>query len=560
MHMKRRNALGAQPLAPWLNEISNLESKKNLTRLLARLEKIGVGVPFGVVVDQDAKNSTRYILYLEQDGLGMPDRDYYLKDDAEKKRVRTAYEKHIENLFVLLGSARGEASRKMRVIMRVETRLARASMDKVSLRDPDKTYHKRTLAQLKSHAPAIDWRDYFKILGAPAMKALILSQPKFMQEINRLATTLPLSDWKTYLTFHLVNDAASSLSQPFIDENFAFYGKVLSGLKEQKALWRRVLGAVNGSLGELVGKTYVQKYFSSASKRKMDTLVDDLFDAFEVRLKSLDWMSVSTKKKALKKLHAINRKLGYPSKWKNYSKLAIIKDEYVGNLIRADLFEHARAMKKIGKPIARHEWFMTPQTVNAYYSPTMNEIVFPAAILQRPFFDISNDDAINYGAIGSTIGHEITHGFDDSGAKFDASGNLKRWWTASDKKRFEARSKILAEQFDRYVAAPGAKVNGKLTLGENIADLGGASIAYDAYTKKKRSSASLQKFFRGWAEAEREHARHEFLKMIVNVDPHSPAEFRINGPASNLPEFYAAFGLKKGDKLFRPPKERAKVW
>lgn len=392
------------------------------------------------------------------------------------------------------------------------------------------------------------------------MKALILSQPGFMKEVDRLVASLPLSDWKTYLTFHLVNDAASSLSQPFIDENFSFYGTVLSGLKEQKALWRRVLGTVNGSLGELVGKIYVQKYFTSASKRKMDMLVDDLFDAFEARLKNLNWMSSTTKKKALQKLHAINRKLGYPSKWKNYSKLAIVKNDYFGNLIRADLFEHARAMRKIGKPIQRHEWFMTPQTVNAYYSPTMNEIVFPAAILQRPFFDLSADEALNYGAIGSTIGHELTHGFDDSGAKYDDTGNLKRWWTPADKKRFEARSKTLARQFDQYEAAPGAKVNGKLTLGENIADLGGLAIAYDAYTKKKRSPASLRKFFTGWAEAEREHARHEFLKMIVTVDPHSPAEFRINGPVSNFEPFYDAYNVQKGDKLYREPKQRARIW
>jgi putative endopeptidase len=558
MDMKRRNRLGAKPIAPWLAEINNLESRKNLTHLLARLEKAGVGVPFETVVDQDAKDSTRYILYLEQDGLGMPDRDYYLKHGLEQKRVRAAYEKHIQAVFALLGDSKGDAFKKTKTVMTVETRLAKASMDKVSLRDPDKTYHKKTIKQISALATAVNWSTYFEVLGAPRMQSLILSQPIFMKEVDHLVATLPLADWKAYLTFHVANDAASALSQPFIDESFAFYGKVLTGLKEMRPLWRRVLGAVNGSLGELVGKQYVKKHFSSASKRRMDMLVDDLFAAFEERVKGLDWMSPATKKKALKKLHAINRKLGYPSKWKSYKGLEVKSDEYFGNLARAELYEHQRAMRKIGKPIARHEWHMTPQTVNAYYSPTMNEIVFPAAILQPPFFGLSMDDAVNYGAIGSTIGHEITHGFDDSGAKFDADGNLKRWWTVADEKRFKARARILAEQFDRYEAAPGAKVNGNLTLGENIADLGGISIAYDAYVR--HGGNNFKKFFIGWAEAEREHARHEFLKMIVTVDPHSPAEFRINGPASNLPEFYSAFSVAKGDTLYRESRHRAKIW
>lgn len=560
MDMKTRNRLGVRPLLPILNEINNLKTRENLWHLLARLEVKGFGDPFGIMVDQDAKRSTHYAVYLEQGGLGLPDRDYYLSQAPDKKRIRAAYEKHIEKLFVLIGDSKNEALRKMKTVMKVETRLARASMDKVSLRDPDKTYHKRSLAALQREVPTIPWRRYFVEIGARVPTSVVVSQPTFMREVGRLIATLPLQEWKTYLTFQAVNDSAGALSQAFINESFDFYGRVLSGLKEQKPLWRRTLMAVNASIGEEVGREYVARYFSPAAKRRMDILVSDLFVAFEARIRALPWMSQVTKAKAVLKLKNMRRKIGYPTKWKSYKGLEVRADDYFGNLVRADIHEHRRAMRKIGRPIDRTEWLMHPQTVNAYFSPTMNEIVFPAAILQPPFFGLTADDATNYGAIGSTIGHELTHGFDDSGAKFDAKGNLKRWWTAKDKKRFETRARTLVRQFDAYEAAPGARVNGKLTLGENIADLGGLAIAYDAFTKKQRTPAEIKKFFTGWAVAEREHARPEYLRMIVGVDPHSPSEFRINGPASNFEPFYKAYGVEAQHALYREPKDRAKIW
>lgn len=568
MDMDRRNALGVTPLTPVLKKIEAIKDDQSLQRVIAGLHRIGVGVLWGAGVDQDMKNSDAYALYLAQDGLGLPDRDYYLKDDAESRRIREAYEIHVEKLFQLMGYAKNEAKERRDTLLGIETLIAEASMKKEDLRNPDKLYHKYTLAKLKKLAPSIDWDGYLKRIGAQKASYFIVMQPDFFTEVSSLLESFTLEEWKTYLSFHLVNDYAGSLSDPFINQSFSFYGKTLMGSKAIKPLWRRALSSVNGSLGEAIGKLYVERHFPPEAKQKMDLLVDDLFTAYEARIRSLDWMSPVTKKKALHKLSSFNRKIGHPTKWKSYAGLVIKHDDYVGNLMRSAEFEHRRNMRRLGKPMDRTEWLMDPQTVNAYYQPTMNDIVFPAAILQPPFFGFGFDDALNYGSIGAVIGHEITHGFDDEGSKFDAKGNLKSWWTKEDRERFEAKAKKVEKQFDQYEVADGVKVNGKLTLGENIADLGGLSIAYDAYqlqlarTGRKDIDGLTpeQRFFIGFAMFERENCRPEFTKMQVLTDPHSPSVFRINGPVSNFDAFYDAFEVKKGDRLYRAPKDREKVW
>ena len=568
MDMKRRNALGAKPLLPFFRQVQGLKSTKDLLALVADLHKIGVGVLWGTAVDQDSKKSTKYALHIYQDGLGMPDRDYYLKNDAESKRVRDAYLPFLEKMFKLIGDTPKVARANAATVLALETKLAEASMKKEDARDAEKVYNRKTISQLSKIAPTVDWARYFKKTGAGAPAAVIVMQPEFLSAVSKLLTEVPLEDWKTYLRFHITSDHAGYLSDTFIKTSFSFYGTVLGGAKVIKPLWRRVLNVVNGHLGEPLGKIYVDKHFPAEAKAKMNVLVDDLFEAYEARLKALPWMTPATKKKALKKLASMNRKIGYPDKWKSYAGLTITPNDYVGNATRSALHGHAREMKKLKKPIDRGEWFMFPQTVNAYFAPNLNDIVFPAAILQPPFFNVDADDALNYGSIGTVIGHEITHGFDDQGSKYDHNGNLKSWWTDEDRKSFEKRAEIIKKQYDAYTVADGVHVNGQLTLGENIADLGGFAIAYDAYQLrlKKTGRKDLdgytpeQRFFLGTALFERENSRPEFQKTQVLTDPHSPSEFRINGPASNMEPFYDAFGVKKGDGLYREPEVRTTVW
>jgi putative endopeptidase len=568
LDMQTRNALGMKPLRPWLERIEKIKDVRSLVTTLAHLEKIGGGGPFGLMIDQDMKDSERYIIHLCQSGLGMPDRDYYLKSDAESLRVRSAYLKHLEAMFALMGKTKTEARRARETIMRLETAIAKISMTKEDLRDVDKTYHLMRLSALARLTRNIDWNAYFKILDAKKVKEVVVMQPDFMKAINTMLTEEPIEDWKTYLTWHLVGGAAGYLSAKFEKQSFAFYGTALSGVKVMKPAWRRALRAVNGNLSEMLGKLYVKEYFGAEAKKKIVSLVADLFEAYEARIKNLDWMSSATKKKALKKLHQMVRKFGYPDKWRSYKGLVIQPDDYFGNAVRSTLFEHARIMRRLNKPVDRGEWFMSPQTVNAYCTYGMNDVVFPAAILQPPFFSAKADDAINYGSMGTVIGHEITHGFDDQGAKFDGKGNRKTWWTKHDRAQYDKKAKVVVKQFNEYTVAGGLTVNGQLTLGENIADLGGTSIAFDAYklrlakTGRKNINGFTpeQRFFLGFALFERELRRPEAAKTQVLTDPHSPGLFRINGPASNLPEFYEAFGIKKGDKLYRAPSERAKIW
>lgn len=567
MDLKRRRAAGLAPLAPYLALIEKIKKSEDIVPTIAKLEKLGASGIWGSMVDQDMKDSERYVLYLGQGGLGMPDRDYYLEDDADSKRVRGAYRTHMEKIIKLGGFSRN-ARQDMETVVAIETALAKISMTKEDLRDIDKTYFKYSLAKLAKLVPGVDWPAYFRTIGASVSEVIVM-QPEFFKAVGEMLRSVPVEDWKVYLRAHLVNDFAAYLTPALEKENFAFYGTVMTGVTHMKPLWRRILNAVNANLGELLGRLYVERHFSPHAKQMMLEMVDDLFAAYEARIKALDWMSLATKKKAIQKLHQITRKIGYPNVWKSYKGLVIDPGDYFGNIMRAGVWHAKRELAKLRKAkVDRKEWFMYPQTVNAYCSFGLNDVVFPAGILQSPFFSPDADDAINYGSIGSVIGHEITHAFDDQGSKFDGVGNRKTWWTTADRAQFEKKTKKVVGQFNEYTVADGLRVNGQLTLGENVADLGGISIAYDAYQMKLARTSRMnidgftpeQRFFLGAALFERELARPEFVKMQVTTDPHAPSFTRVNGPLSNLPEFYAAFGVKKGDKLYREPKDRTKVW
>lgn len=567
MDMKRRNALGLSPIRTYLDRIDRIHDTKSLMETVSLLHTIGVGVLFDLGVDQDAINSERYLLYLGQDGLGMPDSDYYIKKDTESKRVQKAYVPYVADMLILSGVRATEAKKLAQRIYALETRLAQAWMNKVDRRIIENIYNKKSVRELTKLTPSIAWKQYFSSQGIPELRELVVMHTAYMKGLEMLLQSVSIDDWKLYLRFHLINDFSGALGQKYVRRSFEFYGMTLGGTKKMKPLWRRTLSVVNGTLGEQLGKLYVERHFDKESRKKMNILVDDLFAAYKERIKNLDWMSAPTKKKAIHKLSLMSRKIGYPTKWKSYRGLRIDPQDYVGNLIRAAAFEHKRALRKLSKKVDRDEWFMYPQTVNAYNAPTMNDIAFPAAILQPPFFSKDADDAVNYGSIGSVIGHEITHGFDDEGAKFDGFGNLKKWWTKRDESLFKKKGDVLRKQFDSYQLY-GVHVNGSLTLGENIADLGGASIAFDAYQMRLRKTGRKdidgftpeQRFFLAFAEFERELCTPEFEKTHMLIDPHSPGIFRINGPASNLPEFYDAFGVTPKHKLYRKPNQRAKIW
>ncbi|MCX6820266.1 MAG: M13 family metallopeptidase [Candidatus Adlerbacteria bacterium] len=558
--MPARNKLGITPLAPMRAKIAQITSQDTLLQTLAYLHKEGVSGVWNSFVDQDSKNSAKYILHLWQGGLGLPERDYYLKDEPEQKRVRDAYVVHIEKLLKLAGFSKNSIDRSQEVVMRIETRLAKASMKKEDARDPEKLYHKVRLTPF--------WKEYFARIGAKDVQNVIVGQPEFFTEALGMLKEVSLADWKVYLEWHLINDFAGSLSEAFVKENFRFYSQVMYGTKKMKPLWRRALGSTNGALGEPFGKLYVAEYFPAEAKKKMDALVSDLFDVYEERMQELDWMSPATKKKATKKLRAISRKIGYPNKWDMYKGVVIMPDDYFGNIERVHAHSYKKTLAKLKKSVDRDEWFMSPQTVNAYCSQTLNDIAFPAAILQWPFFDLSADDALNYAGIGTVIGHEMTHAFDDNGAKFDINGNMKNWWTPADKKKFEAKAKLVVGQANAHEVQPGVNMSGQLTLGENIADLGGLVIGWDAYQKHLDKTGRKivgglspeMRFFLAFAQMERTIARPEIRKMRALTDPHGDAPFRINGPLSNFEPFYEVYGVTQGDKLYREPAKRAKIW
>lgn len=566
MDVDRLNSLKDSPVKDIFAAIDAVADVAGLSVLLGDLHRKGIGAFWGCYVDQDLKDSNTMAMYICQDGLSLPDRDYYLADDEKSREIRAKYSAYTGRMFALSGviSAYKPVAQ---AFIDIETRLARASMTRVELRDIEKQYNKMTPAELAAISPLINWAKYFEAAHAPVPAYAIVNQPEFIKEVNAVFGEISLDDIKAYLRWCVLNGAANFLGEAFDAEIFQFYGRTFNGATEIKPRWRRVLGVVNGMLDEAVGRLYVEKHFSEDAKKKINALVDKLTEAYRARIEKLDWMSAETKEKAIAKLGTVKRKLGYPDKWRDYGALVIDADSYFENQVRAHMFEFDRHMKKLGKPVDRTEWYMNPQTVNACYHPVMNEVLFPAAFLQPPFFDPDADDATNFGAIGSTIGHELTHGFDDQGAQFDLNGNLMNWWTAEDKARFDKQTAHLAEQYDAYEVLPGVHVNGKLTLGENIADLGGLLIAYDGLAivlggdaSKGVDKENAQKFFTGYTVTERSSYREESIRTQLKTDPHSPSIFRVNGVISNMTEFYKAYDVKPGDKLYREESDRVKIW
>lgn len=558
--------LGLKPLEADLQKIKDVKNKKDLVDLMAYLQTMSIQRPFGFFVNQDQKKSDEYIGYLSQSGLGLPDRDYYLKDSEKFKTIRQKYTEYIEKLFTLAGIDNG--AQKANRILDIETEIAKKHWTRVQNRDRDKTYNKYTISQLKKLAPAFNWTRYLEKADIKNADAVVVRQPDYFKAFNSIFKLVSTNDWKTYYTYKLLSNYASNLPADFVNAQFDFYGKTLRGIEKNRPRWKRAVSAVNGSMGELVGKIYVKKYFKPEAKKRMVELVGNLEKSFQGRLTNLDWMDDATKKQALDKLSKFHAKIGYPDKWKDYSKLEIHKDDLIGNVKRSDLVEYNRMVDKLGKPIDREEWHMTPQTVNAYYNPPMNEVVFPAAILQPPFFNMSADDAVNYGGIGAVIGHEISHGFDDQGRKSDGDGNLREWWTKEDEAKFMARAQKMVDEYNQFSPIDSMHVNGKLTLGENIADFAGLTVAYHAYKNSLNGKEAPvidgltgdQRFFMGWAQVWRRVYRPDELRRRLLTDPHSPGEYRCNGVLSNMPEFYAAFDVKEGDKMYRPEDQRVKIW
>jgi putative endopeptidase len=563
--------LGAAPLKPWLERIEAMRGPKDLATVLAAFHGARAGGGgFGLGVSQDARNSTQYIVQLNQGGLGLPERDYYTKEDAKSKELRAKYTAHMARMMVLAGEDPLDAGAHADAVMLVETRLAKASMTRVEMRDPQKTYHKMPVSELVQLAPQFDWSAYFKGRGLPKLEAVNVRQPGFFTEFGVLAEQITLPEWRAYLRWHAVSSAAPFLSKAFVDEAFDFNSRTLNGIPQQQDRWKRVQAVLDtpSALGEAAGQLYVKKAFSPVAKQKMVVLIENLRAALKEKIIALPWMGEDTKKQALRKLAAFGVKVGYPDKWKDASRIEIKRGDFYGNIMRARAYETRHNLEKLGQPIDRTEWGMTPSTVNAYYSPTMNEIVFPAGILQPPFFDVNADDAVNYGGIGTVIGHEMTHGFDDSGSQFDADGNLKNWWTADDKKAYESRTDLVVKEFDAFKALPDQNVNGKLTLGENIADLGGLKISYAAWQKSLggKEPAPIdgftgpQRLFLNFAIIWRNVMRPEALRVRLNTDPHSPGQYRTIGTISNLPEFFTAFGCTDGDAMKRPENVRPSIW
>ena len=568
MDEARLEQLGVTPLNGELAKIAAIKDKSELPAVLARLGKIGVNVPFDFGIHQDNKDSTKYVADIYQGGLGMPDRDYYLKaDDAKLADVKAKYLVHIEKTLALAGDKNAAANAK--AIVDFETELAKVQWTKVELRDPIKAYNKVNLADMAKVAPNYDWATWFKTTGIEGKTDyVIVSQPTYLKGFVELSNKTSLDTWKAYLAMHLVDSYSSYLSKAFVDQRFDFYGKTLSGVTQIEPRWKRGVGVVERAQGEAVGKLYVAEHFPAERKARMETLVKNLLVAYKQSIDKLDWMSPATKKEAQAKLAKFTPKIGYPNKWKDYSALVVKRDDLVGNVMRSRVVEGDRELNKLGKPIDREEWGMTPQTINAYYNPEMNEIVFPAAILQPPFFDANADDAVNYGGIGAVIGHEISHGFDDQGAQYDGDGNLRDWWSPSDHKNFKAKTKMLVEQYNAFEPLPGYHVNGELTLGENIADNSGLAIAAKAYKislngKKAPVINGLtgeQRLYMGWAQVWRSKMREPAQIAQVKTDPHSPGQYRANGTLKNQPGFYEAFKVKQGDKMYLAPKERVIIW
>ncbi|WP_133407885.1 M13 family metallopeptidase [Parashewanella tropica] len=566
MDTQRLNSLGLSPIVSQFSAIKAIHNRNQLVAYFARSQIQGGASPMAFYIDVDAKNSSRYATHIWQSGLSLPNRDYYLDKTKRFTDLRRAYLKHVQKMFEL--AKLPNPSQSAKTVLSLETAIAKLHWDKVKTRDSTKTYNLYQTRNLTKLAPQIPWSLYLKTMGADKQKDIIINQPSFIAGLGKLIQSRNLNDWKVYLTWQTLSGSASLLSDPFVKENFNFFSKTLNGQEAQEPRWKRGVSVVNGLLGEVVGKVYVKQHFKPEAKARMEQLVENLRDAYGSSIDDLTWMSATTKAAARDKLAKFTPKIGYPDKWKNYSKLVIKENDLVGNARRAAMFNHQKDLDKLGKPVDRSEWFMTPQTVNAYYNPTMNEIVFPAAILQPPFFNMAADDAVNYGGIGAVIGHEMGHGFDDQGAKYDGDGNLKNWWTPQDLTEFHKRTKQLVDQFNGYYVFKDLHVNGKLTLGENIGDLSGITIAYKAYKKSLNGKPAPiidgltgdERFFIGFTQIWRAKFKEKAARNRVATDPHSPPEFRSLGALSNSPAFYKAFDVKPGDKMYLPPSKRVKIW
>ena len=560
--------LGAKPMQPDLTAIQSMKSVNDLAPLLVQLQMQGVSVPFNYGPTQDPDDSNRMIVGLEQGGLGLPDRDYYTKDDAKSKETRERYMEHVQKMFVLLGDSPDVARKNAATVMRMETSLAKASLTRVERRDPYKQKHKMTVPELYKIAPDFDWNAFFKASGVPKFEILNVSWPDFFKDVNSQVKSTSVQDWQTYLRWHVAHARAPFLSSAFVNENFEFYRKYLRGATELQPRWKRCVQYTDGNLGEALGQVYVRKTFGPELKASTVEMTQQIEDAMAVRIQQLDWMSPTTKQQALVKLKAIRNKVGYPDKWRDYSSVKILPDDFYGNDIRATEFEVKRQLAKVGQPVDRSEWDMTPPTVNAYYNPQMNDINFPAGVLQPPLYDPKMDAAPNYGNTGSTIGHELTHGFDDEGRQFDAQGNLKDWWTKEDADQFVNHADCVVDQYGQYVVVDDVKINSKLTEGEDVADLGGTILAYVAW-KDATKGANLtdrdgltpdQRFFIGLAQWACENQRPENQRVNAVTDPHSPGKYRINGVVVNMPEFGQAFGCKPGQPMVKVSDKVCRVW
>lgn len=559
---------GYKPLLPLFKEIDGIKNKKDLLNLISELHSQGLGMLFNFYIDVDEKKSDMYVAQISQSGTGLPDVEYYTKEDARSKEIRDKYVQHIANMFKLVKTDPQNAENYAQKILAIETALAKVSNTRLENRDPLKTYNKMTTGGLKKLVSNFDWDNYFSTLGIADPAVVVVAQPKFMEGMNKILNETSLDDWKVYLKWHVMRRAANALSSDFVNESFDFNGKFMNGQKALQPRWKRILAYVNGSLGELLGEIYVGEVFPPEAKEKAKKIVNSLLVSMGESIKNLDWMSEATKEQALKKLSTFGVKIGYPDKWTDYSALDITRASYFQNLRNAQAWARKDNLKKLGQPIDRTEWGMTPQTVNAYYNPVMNEICFPAAILQPPFFNPNADDAINYGAMGVVIGHEITHGFDDQGRMYDEKGNIREWWTKEDNEKFKARAQKLIDEYNNFVAVDTFHVNGALTLGENIADLGGLTISFAAFQKtdeyKKGESIDgftpTQRFYLGYAQVWANNIRPEALKLRLKTDVHSPGYQRVNGPLMNLPTFFEAFDVKPGDPMRNPDDKIVKIW
>lgn len=562
------DAKGYQPIKADLDRLANLPDMNAVLQEIATLRTKGLGSPlFRFYVAQDDKNVDKYIVGINQGGTTLPDRDYYLKKDARSTKIRDAYNTYLQNMFALVGENAATSASNANAIMRIETALAKAQYSRVEMRDPYKTYNKLSVKDLVTATPGLDWNSLLPLMKVQSTDSVLVDNPGFFKVADALLSAIPLNEWKAYLQWNIIKGSAGYLSTPFVNESFKF-NQVLTGQKEQTPRWQRMSALLDGSLGELLGQLYVEKYFKPEAKQRMQQLVNNLQTTFEERIKRLDWMSDETKQRGIEKLHAFTKKIAYPDKWKDYQGVVINRNDFVSNIRSASEWRYNEMVNHLGQPVDKSTWGMTPPTINAYYNPSNNEIVFPAAILQFPFFDFGADDAVNYGGIGAVIGHEMTHGFDDQGRQYAASGNLQDWWTKDDAKKFEERANKVVNQYNNFTVLDTLHVNGKLTLGENLADLGGLNIAYEAFTKTPEFKAGkkidgftpTQRFFLSWAQVWRSNVLPETSAQLIVTDPHSPGMSRANGPVVNMDEWYQAFGVQPSDKMFVPQEERIHVW